>query len=70
MARHIVPDVVSKQDLSSLSPKDTVLAAAKLMTSRKIEHFSSSRERSWSAFFRNGISRAVWWLRKSLRGRP
>ena len=36
MARHIVPDVVSKQDLSSLSPNDTVLAAAKLMTSRKI----------------------------------
>lgn len=36
MARHIVPDVVSKQDLSSLSPKETVLTAAKLMTSRKI----------------------------------
>ncbi|MBO6560854.1 MAG: CBS domain-containing protein [Nisaea sp.] len=36
MARHIVPDVVDKQDLSSLSPGDTVLAAAKLMTSRKI----------------------------------
>lgn len=36
MARHIVPDVVSKQDLSSLSPNDTVLAAAKLMTNRKI----------------------------------
>lgn len=36
MARYIVPDVVSKQDLSTLSPKETVLAAAKLMTSRKI----------------------------------
>ncbi|WP_420403429.1 CBS domain-containing protein [Nisaea sp.] len=36
MARHIVPDVVDKQDLSSLGPGDTVLAAAKLMTSRKI----------------------------------
>lgn len=36
MARHIVPDVVSKQDLSSLSPNETVLAAAKLMTGRKI----------------------------------
>ncbi len=36
MARHIVPDVVSKQDLSSVSPNETVLAAAKLMTKRKI----------------------------------
>ncbi|MEO9901302.1 CBS domain-containing protein [Nisaea sp.] len=36
MARLIVPDVVSKQDLSSLSPNETVLAAAKLMTRRKI----------------------------------
>lgn len=36
MARHIVPDVVEKQNLSSLSPKETVLAAAKLMTTRKI----------------------------------
>lgn len=36
MPRHIVPDVVNKQDLSSLTPKDTVLKAAKLMTSRKI----------------------------------
>lgn len=36
MPRHIVPDVVDKQDLSSLSPQDTVLAASKLMTSRKI----------------------------------
>ncbi|WP_193173664.1 CBS domain-containing protein [Nisaea nitritireducens] len=36
MARHIVPDVVSKQDLSSLSPKETVLTAAKLMANRKI----------------------------------
>ena len=36
MPRHIVPDVVNKQDLSSLTPKDTVLRAAKLMTSRKI----------------------------------
>jgi len=36
MPRHIVPDVVDKQDLSSLRPDDTVLAAAKLMTRKKI----------------------------------
>jgi CBS domain-containing protein len=36
MVRHIVPDVMSKKELLSLSPNDTVLAAAKLMTRHRI----------------------------------
>lgn len=36
MPRFVVPDVVKDQELSHLSPHDTALEAAKLMTSRSI----------------------------------
>ncbi|MCW9035935.1 MAG: CBS domain-containing protein [Alphaproteobacteria bacterium] len=36
MARKIIPDVVNKQELSNLTPKDTVRAAAQLMGQKHI----------------------------------
>jgi CBS domain-containing protein len=36
MHRHIVPDIVSNQTLTTLAPQTTVREAAKLMTERKI----------------------------------
>jgi len=36
MHRHIVPDIVSNQSLTTLAPQTTVREAAKLMTERKI----------------------------------
>ena len=36
MVRRIMPDAMSKKEILSLSPNDTVLAAAKLMTRHRI----------------------------------